>query len=108
MAQFDVHESRGRNRSSIPYVVNVQSRRYDRLASRVVIPLMVARGALGSIELSLMPGFEIGGQTVFLNPLETQTVRLSGLGPVVASLSDDISSMRIIAAIDLVITHAYG
>jgi len=108
MPQFDVHATPGRNRQTIRYVVNVQSQRYDRLATRVVVPLMIARAVPTGIELDMMPGFEIDGTWVYLNPLEMQTVPRSVLGPVVASLADDNASTRIIAAIDMMVTRAYG
>jgi len=40
MAQFDVHATTGRNTAGTPYVVVVQSARYDRRPTRVVIPLL--------------------------------------------------------------------
>jgi toxin CcdB len=108
MPQFDVHVSPGRNRQTVRYVVNVQSQRYDRLATRVVIPLMVANGVPAGIEIGMMPGFEVGGTRVYLNPLEMQTVPRSVPRSGVASLADDTASARVIAAIDLMITRAYG
>jgi hypothetical protein len=41
------------------YVVNVQSRRYGRLATRFVISLMVANGVPAGIEIDMMLDFEI-------------------------------------------------
>ena len=40
MARFDVHAATGRNTAGTPYVVVVQSARYDRRPGRVVIPLV--------------------------------------------------------------------
>lgn len=108
MAQFDVHVSPGRDRAAVPYVVVVQSRRFDQLATRVVVPLMVVRTQPATEGLSVTPAFTIQGTLVYLNPLEIQTIPRSKLGRRVASLTDDESSGRIIRAIDELITRAYG
>lgn len=91
----------------MPYVV-VQSGRFDRLANRLVIPLM-AVSTQPSIEgLILTPKFNINGKVVYLSPLEMQTVPRSALGKQVGSLADDVQSSRIITAIDEAISRAYG
>lgn len=107
MAQFDVHPSPGRNRLVIPYVVDVQSTRYAALASRLVAPLIVAPPDR-AVDPGLMPDFLVEGRRVFLNPFELQAVRWSLLGMPVASLANDQDASRLIAAIDAVITRAYG
>jgi toxin CcdB len=108
MAQFDVHISPGRNRAAVPYVVILQSRYFDQLATRVVIPLMTARTSVTTERLTLTPSFTVRGKLVYLNPLEMQTVPRSALGKRVASLADDDASGQIINAIDAMITRAYG
>ncbi len=108
MAQFDVHVSPGRNRAAVPYVVDVQSHRYDGLLSRLVMPLLIEVPQRAALDPELMPAFIVQGRHVFLNPFEMQAVRRSLLGASVASLADDAASARIIAAIDAVITRAYG
>lgn len=107
MAQFDVHATAGRNVAGTPYVVVVQSARYDRRPGRVVIPL-VTLPADNTGDPDLIPRFEIEGRTVFLNPLRMLTVPTRALGPRVASLADDSAGTAIIKAIDAVITRAYG
>lgn len=107
MAQFDVHATSGRNAQGTPYVVIVQSSRFDQRSSRVVIPLVVLHSPRG-IDSGLAPQFRIEGRTVYLNPLGILTVPISALGRHVASLADDASSAAIINAIDAVITRAYG
>jgi toxin CcdB len=107
MAQFDVHATTGRNTAGTPYVVVVQSARYDRRPTRVVIPL-VPLPPNNSGDPELMPQFRIEGRTVFLNPLRMLTVPTTALGHKVASLADAIDSTAIIGAIDAVITRAYG
>jgi len=106
MAQFDVHVAPGRNQRAVSYVVVVQSGRFDKLPTRLVIPLM-AVSTQPSIEgLILTPEFTIEGRVVYLNPLEMQTVPRSALGRQVASLADDALSARVIRAIDEAISRA--
>lgn len=108
MAQFDVHVAPGRDRAAVPYVVIVQSRRFDQLGTRVVIPLMAVRTQPKTERLTVTPAFTIEGRLVYLNPLEIQTVPRSRLGKLVASLADDDSSGRIINAMDEVISRTHG
>ena len=104
---FDgVHLNLGRNRSDIPYLVNVQSRRYDNAANRVVIPLMRLPGL--AAEPRLAPTFSVKGEQLVLNPLLLFAAPLSALGAVVASLAADGDARLIIGAIDAVITQAHG
>ena len=107
MAQFDVHATTGRNTLGTPYVVVVQSSRFDRRPGRIVIPLIVLDSPQ-RLDATLAPRFRIEGRTVFLNPLGILTVPVSALGRHVASLADDASNSSIINAIDAVITRAYG
>jgi len=108
MAQFDVHVAPGRDRTAVPYVVVVQSRRFDKLGTRVVIPLMTVPTQPRTEGLTVTPAFTIEGSLVYLNPLEIQTIPRSRLGKLVVSLADDVSSNAIINAIDAVITRAVG
>lgn len=105
MAQFDVHRNRTAARSGIPYLVIVQSQRFDASARRVIAPLLPA-DKLPSTEPSLTPKFTIEGRNVVLNPLQLASVPTDQLGEKVCSLADD--SDRIIAAIDLLISRAWG
>ncbi len=107
MAQFDVHATSGPNSRATPYVVVVQSARFDRRPSRVVIPL-VALSSRDRLDDVLAPQFRIEGQDVRLNALGILTVPATALGRIAGSLSDDASSAQIINAIDSVITRAYG
>ena len=106
MAQFDVHATTGRNSVGTPFVVVVQSARYDARASRVVIPLVVLPPR--ALDQDLVPSFRIAGRDVHLNPLGILTVPIAALGRLVGSLADDASSNAIIKAIDTMITRAYG
>lgn len=105
MAQFDVHRNTGSQRAVIPYVVVVQSQRFDRARRRVVIPL-VLESAIAHPEPRLNPVFTVQGRRVVLNPLHTVSVALERLGERVGSIKED--GDRVIAAIDLLITRAWG
>ncbi|BAI74296.1 hypothetical protein AZL_a07650 (plasmid) [Azospirillum sp. B510] len=105
MSQFDVHRNNGAHRQTNPFVVVIQSRRFDGARSRVVIP-MVDKRANPPIDPQLNPSFEIDGIPVVLHPLQTVSMRADQLGRKVCSLADD--SDRIIAAIDLLISSAWG
>jgi toxin CcdB len=107
MTQFDVHANTGQNRAEIPYVVVIQSRRFDESRTRLAVALRAApRGAV--VNPALTPRFRIEGRYVLLDPLQIVALRRSSLGRLVASLADDASSGTIINAIDAVITRAYG
>ena len=107
MAQFDIHANLGRNRANIPYLVNVQSRRYHAALTRIVNPLM-RLPALRDADPRLVPEFLIGGESLTLNPLLIFATPVSALGPAAGSLAADGDAGRIIAAIDAVITQAFG
>jgi toxin CcdB len=107
MADFDVHATTGRNSRGTPYVVVVQSARFDQRLGRVVVPLVVPDSPQ-RLDTTLKPRFRIEGRTVYLNPLGILTVPIAALGRHVASLADDASNSAIINAIDAVITRAYG
>lgn len=104
MAQFDVHRNTGSQKSVIPYVVVVQSRRFDLARRRVVIP-MVVQSAIQSPDPIFNPAFQIEGSTVVLNPLHMVSMAVDRMGEHVASLRND--GDRVIAAIELLITRAW-
>jgi toxin CcdB len=105
MAQFDIHRNTGPRKGEVPFVVVVQSRRLDQYSRRIVIPL-VARSFVSSTEPNLNPIFEVDGREVVLHPLEIVSVAKDRLGERVGSLEHE--GDRIIAAIDLVISRAWG
>jgi|ERR1700730_14305965 toxin CcdB len=107
MAQFDVHANTGQSRADIPYVVVIQSRRFDAARTRLVAALRAApRGKVP--DAALTPRFRIDAKYVLLDPLQIVAIQRSSLGRLVTSLSDDVSSSAVINAIDAVITRAYG
>lgn len=106
MAQFDVHRNPGQQRDSIPYVVLVQSAIFDGYQRRVVIPL-VRKSHIGAVQhAGFNPSFSIKGESLILHPLEIVSVPAKQLGKPIASLADHAD--RIIAALDTLITRAYG
>lgn len=104
MAQFDVHRNIGPQQAAIPYVVVVQSRRFDLARRRVVIPL-VLESTVPALEPTLNPKFDVEGKTVVLNPLHIVSIAVDRLGEHVGSLKTDAD--RVIGAIDLLITRAW-
>jgi toxin CcdB len=105
MAQFDVHRNSGKHRSTIPFVVVVQSAQFDNYRRRVVVPLVRAT-AIGKVSYAgFNPTFKIRGTTVVLHPLEIVSIPLDQLGEMVGSLSDE--SQLIVAALDELLTRAW-
>ncbi len=104
MAQFDVHRNTGPQKAVIPYVVVVQSRRFDLARRRVVVP-MVLESLLENAEPRLNPAFEIDGTRVVLHPLQMVSVAVERLGDLIGSLNGE--GDRVIAAIDLLISRAW-
>ena len=72
MAQIDVHATSGANSRAAPYVVVVQSARFDRRPSQIVIPL-VALSSSNRLDHDLAPRFPIEGQDVRLASPGTRT-----------------------------------
>jgi len=105
MAQFDVHRNRGQQRIMIPYLLAVQSRRFDASGRRVVVPLLASE-ALAATDPGFTPSFLVEGRMVVLNPLSIASIPVGALGDWVCSLQED--GDRIIGAIDLLISRAWG
>ena len=104
MPQFDVHRNLGAQRSVIPYVVVVQSRRFDAARRRVVVPLVLASAAPAG-DPRLNPAFDIEGSRVVLNPLHVVSMTVDRMGELVTSLKDD--GDRVVAALDLLLSRAW-
>jgi toxin CcdB len=98
MAQFDVHENRGKHRDTIPYVVVVQSALFDDYRRRVVVPLVNATIVGKIANPRFNPTFKIGAAEVVLHPLEIVSVPVEILGTTIGSLAAD--SDRITTALD--------
>jgi len=108
MAQFDVHRNKGSQKESIPFVVVIQSARFDAYRRRVVMPLVVRQLAPGAgISGSRMnPIFRIEGVEVVLNPLQIVSVATDQLGAPVHSLADH--GQQITDAMDELMSRAWG
>ena len=107
MAQFDVHRSPGRRRRDVPFVIIIQGAWFDNLPTRMIVPLLSVTVLTGD-RRHFFPEFTIKGQRVVLAAWQVQTVPVSALGPVVASLAGDPDGDQIISALDLVISRAHG
>jgi toxin CcdB len=102
MAQFDVYANPNPDsRREIPYLLDVQAELLDSLATRVVVPLVLAE-EMGLAAKHLNPQFKIKGATVVMSTAELAGVSTRSLGDKVASLKNKRD--EIIAALDLLFT----
>jgi toxin CcdB len=109
MAQFDVLRNPGRLKDAIPFVVVVQSSRFDRYRRRVVVPLVRKSAVPPSgpeIGTRLNPVFRVKGIDVVLHPLDVVSVASDQLGPKVASLAEHGQSIA--DALDELLTRSWG
>jgi toxin CcdB len=102
MAQFDVYPNPNpATRKSIPYLLDVQADLLDAMATRVVVPLVLAE-VMGQGVKQLNPHFKIKGVALVMSTAELAGVSVRTLGEKVASLKarrDEIA-----AALDLLFT----
>ena len=102
MAQFDVYLNPNPDtRKSIPYLLDVQTDLLDTLATRVVVPLVLAE-EMGLAAKNLNPQFKIKGVAVVMSSAELAGIPNRSLGDKVASLKNKRD--EIIAALDLLFT----
>ena len=102
MAQFDVYLNPNTDtRKSIPYLLDVQADLLDTLATRVVVPLILAE-EMGLAAKYLNPQFKIKGVAVVMSTAELAGIPNRSLGDKVASLKSKRD--EIIAALDLLFT----
>jgi toxin CcdB len=102
MPQYDVYENVNEETSpTIPYVLDVQSDLLEKLATRVVVPL-VAVSAIGKMIQNLNPTFRIKNVPVVMSTAELAGVSVRFLGKKVATLKDRRD--EIIAALDFLFT----
>ncbi|WP_448191771.1 CcdB family protein [Azospirillum sp. sgz301742] len=102
MAQFDVHRNPGRTKTAIPFVLVVQSDRWEERPDRVVVPLVLA-SEVSYRDKTLNPEFVIEGIAVLMNPLQIATIPNRVLGAAVGSL--DSKYVQVIAALDALIAQ---
>lgn len=102
MAQFDVYlNPNAATRKEIPYLLDVQAELLDTLATRVVVPLVVAE-EMGQAARLLNPQFKVKGMAVVMSTAELAGISNRLLGDKVASLKNRRD--EIIAALDLLFT----
>ena len=102
MAQFDVYlNPNTETRDSIPFLLDVQSDMLDILATRVVVPLVVA-DEMTQVAKYLNPQFKIKSIAVVMSTAELAGVPNRSLGEKVTSLKNKRD--EIIAALDLLFT----
>jgi toxin CcdB len=102
MAQFDVHRNPAEpGRESIPYVVDIQSDLLSDLPTRLVAPLILARG-FGPPVGRLHPRFVVEDSPVIMLTTEIGVLSPRALGDAVASLED--RRHEIVGAIEMLIT----
>src|SRR5674476_385829 len=88
MAQFDVYlNPNAATRKSIPYLLDVQTDLLDTLATRVVVPLILAE-EMGLAAKHLNPQFKIKGVAVVMSSAELAGVPNRSLGDKVATLKN--------------------
>ena len=102
MAQFDVYLNPNvATRKSIPYLLDVQADLLDTLATRVVVPLILAE-EMGLAAKHLNPQFKIKGEAVVMSTAELAGVPSRSLGDKVTTLKSKRD--EIIAALDILFT----
>ena len=102
MAQFDVYLNPNvATRKSIPYLLDVQADLLDTLATRVVVPLILAEEMVLAAK-HLNPQFKIKGVAVVMSTAELAGVPSRSLGDKVTTLKSKRD--EIIAALDILFT----
>lgn len=102
MAQFDVYlNPNPATRKVIPYLLDVQADLLDTLATRVVVPLVLAE-EMGLAAKILNPKFKIKSTAVIMSTAELAGVSVRSLGDKATSLKSKRD--EIIAALDLLFT----
>ena len=96
MVQFDVFRNPGRQRDAIPFVVVLQNARYDRVATRLVAPLL-RHGAAPIADHSLAPRFIVDGLAVVMDVFNLATAFPDRLEVPVASLADEGSRAKLVS-----------
>ena len=105
--QYDVYPNPSpRMRDEYPYVVDIQSRWFEQLPTRLVVPLLSLNSSVRARQY-LSPVLMIEDQQVLFVPWQIQTIPVVALGQPFTSLADDDLGNQIINAIHLVISRAY-
>jgi toxin CcdB len=102
MPQFALYRNRNpASRARFPLLLDIQSDLLEPLATRVVIPLAPARGALPRSMQTLTPIVNFEGKEFLMLTPQLAGVRASDLGPVAGDLTSDRDT--IIAAVDFLL-----
>ena len=105
MPRFDVFRNPGRQREAIPFVVTLQSTRYDRAATRLVAPLL--RQTVAPVaDHYLAPRFTVDGIGVVMDVFNLATLFAERLGAPIASLADEESRAKLARALDELVSQA--
>lgn len=103
MAQFTVYRNKNpQSRSTVPFLLDVQNDLLDDLETRVVVPLSVLSTMRGKALRTLMPVFEIEGESFVMLTPQLAGIPKSELGAPVVRL--DHYRFQIISAIDFLLT----
>ncbi len=105
MAQFDVFLNPGRQRAAAPFLVVLQNARFDRAPTRFVAPLLLPRFT-STEEHYLAPRFVVAGKEVILDVFNLTTILVDRLGGKIATLDDDQSRLKLVGALDELLSQA--
>ena len=102
MARFDVYRNSNRkSRDRVPLLLDVQASLLDDLATRLVVPLILAADFGPAIE-KLNPVVRLGNRNYVMATAEMAAVMRKSLGDKVGSL--EVQSAEILAAVDFLIS----
>lgn len=80
MARFDVYANSGKNRTNIPYLVDVQNNVISGLATRIVVPIRLRDAhAFLALPPDLFPTITVDGHDCFLDTPQLGAIPLSEL-----------------------------
>jgi len=103
MAQFTVCRNKNpQTRSAVPFLLDVQNDLLEELETRVVVPLRPLSAMKGKTLRTLMPVFEIEGESFVMLTPQMAGIPKSELGAPVARLEQH--RFEIISAIDFLLT----
>ena len=89
MARFDIYDNLGRNKASIPYLVEVQSNVISGLATRIVIPLRAVAGfSKFTLPADLFPVIAVNGTDYFVDTPQLGAIPSSELKVRIGSAKD--------------------
>lgn len=102
MARFDVYRNSNRkSRDRVPLLLDVQATLLEDLATRLVVPLILAADFGPAIE-KLNPVVRLGNRNYVMATAEMAAVMRKGLGDRAGSLEEQ--SAEILAAVDFLIS----